>query len=47
MFDGQKWEFVTIKKCNISIEQVLYLENDLVSMAQSFTFSLELQICLV
>ena len=37
MFDGQKWEFVSIKKCNLATQHVLYLENDLVLMAQIFT----------
>ena len=38
MFDGQKWEFVSIKKCNIiAYQHVSYLENDLVLMAQFFT----------
>ena len=40
MFDGQKWEFVSIKNVTLATQHVLYLENDLVLMAQIFaTFS--------
>ena len=47
MFDGQKWEFVYVKKCNISISACLISWERLGVDGSIFYHIFLLQICLV
>ena len=45
MFDGQKWDFVSVKNVTLASEHVSHLENGLVLMAQIFLYFPSANMC--